>query len=214
MPLPNNQLKVLEVVINGRQATGGSSVTASFNIFHYRRTTLGPIATKAAFNTAFQAAIIVPLLAAMNVRYTPTLLTLRWIDDILDRPQSFAAAGVGAIATDSLPSNEAIYMLLRTALKGKSFRGSKHFSPGSEVDTTNDLLTGAGLARWQVVQAALEAPIVDAIPLTWVPCIVSKLRSLSNFTVQPAVYTTTDVNEVALDLNIGTMRKRRSRTVR
>lgn len=213
MALPNNQIRNVQCIINGTAATGGSSVTPSINIFNFRRLTVANPFVKADFNTIFQTSIVVPLLAAMNVRYTPNNLTVRILDDFNDSPRVFAVAGVGAIATDSLPSDDAIYMLLRTALRGRNYRGSKHFGPASEVDTTNDILTGAGLARWQTLQTAVGANFVDAQGNTWVPTVLS--RNLSNLSLLPlATVVATDVTEVLLDLNVGTMRKRRSRTVR
>lgn len=212
MPIPLNQVRVAEVGVLGTSATGGSSVTPSINIFHFQRSTVSVNPSKAALNTAFQAAIMAPMLAAMNVRYTPGTLYIRWINDGDDAGQVFTVAGNGAIATDSLPSDMAIYYLLRTALRGRNYRGSKHFTPGSEIDTTNDLLTGAGLVRWQTLQTALATPIVDATPNTWNLCVVS--RSLSQLRINPTTVIANNVTNVLLDLNIGTMRKRRSKTVR
>lgn len=201
-----------EVVILGKSTTGGSSETPSINVFNFKRTTNVGALSKAALNTIFQANILAPLLAAANVRYTPQTVAIRWIDDALDGPQLFAAAGNGAIATDSLPSDAAIYYLYRTALRGRSYRGSKHFSPGSEVDTTNDLLTGAGLARWATLKTALATPLTDANANIWQAAVVSRL--LSQLVTNPTTVVSNFVTEVLLDLNVGTMRKRRSKTVR
>lgn len=212
MPIPDAQKINFEVAILGSAATGGSSVTPSINIFQFRRTSVVPAITKLALYNAFNTNIIAPLLLAMNVRYTVNNVTVRCLNDALDAPQSFANAGVGAIATDSLPSNQAVYMLIRTALRGKWYRGSKHFGPANEVDTTNDLLTGAGLARWQVVQAALLAGFADANANNWVLQVFS--RSLSIWQSNPTNITANDATEVLLDKNIGSMRKRRSQTVR
>lgn len=213
MAIPAANIFNVQIEIKGTAATGGSSVTPSINVFSYQRTTSVNPFTKVALNTIFQATVIAPLLAAMNVRYTPNLLTIRILDDFNDYPTNFAVAGVGAIATDSLPSNEAVYLLLRTSLRGRNYRGSKHFGPASEVDTTNDLLVGAGLARWQAVQAAVLSNLVDANGNTWVPTVLS--RNLSNLSLLPlASVVATQITDVLLDKNIGTMRRRRSVTVR
>lgn len=214
MPIPDNQKTILEVIINGRMAAGGSNAKAAFNVFHYKRTSVAVPASKAAFNTAFQAAIVAPLLAAANVRYTPTVISYRWLNDPLDRPVFFTAAGVGAIATDSQPSDDAVYYLFRTDKRGANYRGNKHFAGSNEADTTQDILTGAGLVRWQTLQTALAAPITDATPHTWNLQVVSRNPALSNFTVTPCIIESNQVIEVLLDLNIGTMRRRRSATVR
>lgn len=214
MPIADNLKTILEVIINGRMAAGGSNAKAAFNVFHYKRTSVAAPASKAAFNTAFQAAIVAPLLLAANVRYTPTVISYRWLNDPLDRPVFFTAAGVGAIPTDSQPSDDAVYYLFRTDKKGSNYRGNKHFAGCNEIDTTQDILTGAGLVRWQTLQTALAAPITDATPHTWLLQVVSRDPNLSNFTVTPCIIEANQVTEVLLDLNIGTMRRRRSATVR
>lgn len=213
MPIPAANIFNVQIEVKGTAATGGSSVTPAINVFSYQRTTSVNPFTKIALDTIFQTTVMVPLKAAMNVRYTPGSLTIRVLDDFNDYATVFPVAGVGAIATDSLPSNEAVYMLLRTTLRGRNYRGSKHFGPASEVDTTNDLLVGAGLVRWQAVQAAVLSNLVDANGNTWVPTVLS--RDLSNLALLPiASVVATQVTDVLLDLNIGTMRRRRSTTVR
>lgn len=212
MPIPLNEVTQVQISVLGIAAAGGSSITPCINVFNFRRIAVAVDPTKAALNTAFQAAIIIPLLAASNVRYTPSRLTIRWLNDALDPPQEFPVAGVGAIVTDSMPSDDAIYMLMRSALRGRNYQGSKHFGQGSEVDTTNDLLTGAGLARWVTMRNAVAANIVDATPNTWVPIVLS--RNLSQLQKNPTFVSSADVVSVLLDLNIGTMRRRRSATIR
>lgn len=201
-----------EVTILGTAAVGGSNVTPSVNVFNFKRTTNVNALSKLALFNIFQTNIITPLLAAANVRYTPTAVSVRWLNDALDLPVIFAAAGVGAIASDSMPSDDAVYYLYRTALRGRSYRGSKHFGPLSEVDTTQDLLTGAGLARWVTLKTALVTPNTDANGNVWVPSVLSRL--LSQLRTNPTNVVNNFVTEVLLDLNVGTMRKRRSRTVR
>lgn len=212
MPIAPGLITHAEVVILGTAATGGSSVTPSINVFNYRRTSTVPVLGKGSLNTIFQTTVLVPLLAAANVRYTPGNVAIRWTDDALDAPASFAAAGVGAIATDSLPSDDAVCMILQTGLRGRSFRGAKHFGPASEVDTTNDILVGAGLGRWNAVKAAVLSALVDANGNTWIPQVLS--RKLSQLRVNPTTVVANDITLVQLDLNVGTMRRRRSRTIR
>lgn len=213
MAIPAGSIRNLQLIVNGTAATGGSSVTPSINVFNFQRTTTVNPFTKIAFNTVFQASVMNVILAAMNVRYTPSNCSVRVLDDYNDSPTIFAIAGVGAIATDSIPSDDAVYMLLRTALRGRNYRGSKHFGPLSEIDTTNDILTGAGLARWQDVRDAVLSNLVDANGNTWVPTVLS--RNLSNLNLLPvALVVATQVTDCLLDLNVGTMRRRRSKTIR
>lgn len=213
MALPDTSKINFQIAIYGTAATGGAGVTPSINIFNYQRNSVVNLLSKAALNTIFQTAVIAPLAAAMNVRWTANNVGIRNIDDPTDSVTLFSAAQVGAITTDSLPSDDAVYFLFRTNLRGRNYRGAKHFGPASEVDTTQDLLTGAGLARWQAVGVALALSLVDANGNQWVPMVLSP--SLSNLTSLPAALVVSNaVTQVLLDLNIGTMKKRRSRTIR
>jgi hypothetical protein len=202
----------VEIIVRGFMAAGGSSVTPAINVWHYRRTVLGPTLTKSRINTAFQANLVAAHLLAANVRYTPNNLTIRFIEDAVDFPNSFPVAGVGAIATDSSPSDDAVVLYLQTALRGRKYRGFKHLAGCNEVDTTNDVLTGAGLARWQVVQAAALAGFTDADGNIWKPSVVSP--SESYFKTNPTTVTANDAITIGLDTVIGTMRKRKAVQIR
>lgn len=213
MAIPDANKINFMVHVYGIATDGGAGVKPAQNLFTFRRTSTSPAINKSALNTAFQTAIMTPLKAAMNVRYTPGSLTIRCLDDFNDVEQAFAVAGTGAIATDSLPTDGCVSMLLRTALRGRNYRGAKRFGPASEADTTDDILTGGGLANWEAVRDALKADFIDADGNTWRNTVVS--RNLSVFTLLPiATVSAQDVTDCLLNLNIGTMRRRRGRTVR
>lgn len=213
MPIPNNQKIVAEIVVPARQAAAGSNDAPSINVFHFRRTTISNPWDSAAIGARFVATIGAALLAASNVRYTPGSVRVRCVNDAQDPYLDTAFAGVGAIATDSLPSDDAIVVILNSAIRGKSFQGRKHFGSGSEADTTGDILVGAGLARWNALAAAVLAGFtIAATGEVWKPCVLS--RKLSQIKLNPTTVVTNDVVRAPLDLNIGTMRRRRTRTVR
>lgn len=203
---------IAEIQAAGRLTAFGSNAKSTVGIFHYRLATIVLPATKAALELIFNTTVQLPFLAAANARYTQAGSTVRYVDDATDPVASMVRAGVGAIATDPLPTIDSVYYLFRTVLRGRNYRGSKHFPAPSEADTTGDVLTGAGLARWQTLQTALAAPIVDALGNTWVPSLLS--RTLSQLVVNPTTVVATDIQAVLLNLNIGTMRKRRTQTVR
>lgn len=203
---------VAEVVMAGVMAAGGSNAKNVQSVFHYRLSVLGGAPTKAALETIFQATIPVVFVAAANVRYTQSGNSVRGLNDATDAYQTVTRALPGAIATDSMPTIDSVYMLLRTAKRGANYRGSKHFPGVNEADTTDDLLTGAGLVRWQALQTALMTPLVDALGNTWVLSLLS--RSLSQLTNNPTTVVANDVTSVLLNKNVGTMRRRRTQTVR
>lgn len=203
---------IMEIVVKGTVSPGGSSQTPCGNVFFYRRVTNGSSVTKAALSTIFQSTVLVPLLAAANAAYSPNTLRMRFLSDATDPATDIAAAGVGAIATDSEPSLDAVVCLLKTTLRGKNARGFKHFGGTSEVDTTRDVLTGAGLARWQAVRDALSVQLNDALGNVWAPFLFS--RPGSQWRVNPTVIRGANINTAVLDLVIGSMRKRKPKLVR
>lgn len=213
MAIPDADKKNYMIHVYGTAADGGAGVKPAQNIFTYRRLSTGPAINKSSLNTIFQTDVMAALLLAMNVRYTPSNLTIRNLDDFNDNETTFTVAGVGAIATDSLATDSCVSLLLRTAKRGRNYRGAKHFSPASEADTTDDILTGTGLANWQAVRDIIASDLTDSDGNVWRPTVVS--RNLSVFTLLPlASVAAEDVTEVLLNLNIGTMRRRRGRTIR
>jgi hypothetical protein len=212
MPIPDGQITCAEVVVLGFTLAAGSNQTPCQNRYHYRRTTFVNLANKAQLSAAFIAGPMALLLAAANARYTPSALTIRWVNDAEDPPNQFAVPGVGAIATDSMVSEDACYMRLRTAKRGPRFNGSKHFGCVNEIDSVGDVLVGAGLVRWQAVQASLPVAIVDAGPNTWALAILSG-PPLSQIKVNPTTVVVNDVLTVVLNRNLGNMRKRKCRRV-
>lgn len=211
MSIPLNQVTVAQLILKATLAAAGGSSKSIALTFTYRRiaTTVDP--TKAALAAAFLAGPYAAMLAAFNARWTSGSANIRWLNDALDPTVAVSLAGAGAIATDSAPSYCAVYMLMQTGVRGRRYRGSKHFPAVSEADTTGDVLTGAGLTRWQAVQTALLAPLVDATPNTWNPCVVS--YSLSQLRTNPTTVASSDVTAIVLDLTLGTMRRRKSSTV-
>jgi len=209
MPVADNRKLHLEAVVYGTVASGGSSTIRTVTTFHYRRNAVVVPLDKGAFDTAFQAAIVVPLAALLNNRWTQTYNTIRAINDPLDVATIFPHAAVGAIAGDSMPTFSCGYILCRTAYRGKSYRGFKRIGPMSEADATaafEDVFNAAALARITTLRTALITPIVDATPNTFTFEIVS--RKLSNFEVTPCVVESADVAEIITNKRI-TRSKRR-----
>jgi len=200
---------IFEVVTKGQQGAGGSTITKAGNVFFYRRTG-GPAAVLTALVTAFRAAVVVPHIAAANSRYTVVGIAARPVLDPSDPGVLVADAGVGAIATDSEPSEDNAVINLITAFRGKAARGFKHFGGVNEVDTTLDVLTGAGLARWQAVRDACKLGLTDANGTTYAPFILSRFYS-QILTAPTAIYGA-DITNAKLNLVVASMRKRKSKT--
>jgi len=207
MPIPANQITHVEIVMRGVAAAGGSDAKLINFVFHFRRVAVVVNPTKAAFETAFSAAVAAPILAALNARFTESLHDVRWVNDAQDPYTSIAAAGVGAIAGDSLSTDQSAYLLHRTALRGRSYRGSKHLAPMSESDVGDDVWNAGCLARLATINTALLTPLVDATGNIWVYTVISRL--LSQTVINPTTLFWVDVNQGLVNKRIGSMLRRK-----
>jgi len=201
---------VFEIVVRGSQGAGGSSVTPAGNRFFYRRTG-GPAAVLAALVTAFRAAVVAPHLLAANQRYAVNRIDCRKVNTPNDPGIQVADAGVGAIATDGQPSDDCAVINLKSGIRGKSGRGFKHFAGVNEVDTTLDVLVGAGLARWQAVRDGCKAALVDATGTTYTPFILSP--TWSQIETDPVSILGANVTDAKLNTVVASLRKRKAASI-
>ena len=211
MPIPANQITVAEIHLQGSIAAAGSSAKRIDLVFHYRRVAVAVNPTKAALDTIFQATVAVPLIAAINARFTQTGNTIRWMNDAQDGPQTFLHAVVGGVAGDSMVTDMAAFILQKTALRGKSYRGGKHLGPMSESDTTagtEDVFNAAALVRLGAVATAMQAALTDATPNTWNPCILSR-KAPAQYKDNPTNVITNDVITTLARKSVGVMKHRR-----
>lgn len=220
MPAPPNTY--VQIVASGTLAAAGSGTKNVANVFIYKRTSTTFALSNPLVEAAFNAAVMVPYLAAANARYSQTGTTVRQIDDAASLATNVVRSGVGAIATASFPDYVAVCFRLYTALRGRSWRGSKHFAAPSEADTTGDILTGAGLALWQAVGVALAANLTDANGNIWVPQVMSFYSTPvkgqpkvinTQLTINPTIIGTQPVTAVVLNKTVGIMRRRKTKSV-
>jgi hypothetical protein len=205
----------VEIQTHGTIAAGGSNARATVNTFHYKAAAIGVVPTKAQIDTPFQAQVVVPLGLALSVRWTQVFNTVRFFDDALDPPVSFSHAVAGAIAGDSLPMTNTVYMLLRTGFKGRRYRGNKKFGPIAESDTTtgtDDILNAAALVRWGAVVTGINGNLLDGAGNVWVPIVLSR-QSPSQLLVNPTNVVFSTVLSTTLRKSIGRLRRREAKSV-
>jgi hypothetical protein len=209
MPIPASSISTAEVRVYGNIASGGVTSRPTNWGFYFQRTSTVPGILKAQIDTAFQAGIMTDLALALNIRWLQAYNTVRYIDDALDAPTQFNHAAAGAVTGDGLPSFNTAFLLFRTGLRGKSYRGSKHFGPLSESDTTvasEDILNAAALTRFGSVKTDLLAGFTDAGGNVWRLMIFSK--TLSQILVNPTTVVVTNVNAILINKRIGRMKRR------
>ncbi len=209
MPIPATSITTAEIRIFGNIASGGVTSKPTNWGFYFKRTSTVPPLSKAHIDTAFQAAILPDIGLALNVRWLQAYNTVRFLDDALDAPLQTNHAVAGAVAGDGMPSFNTAFFLFRTGVRGKNYRGSKHFAPLSESDTTlgsEDILNAAALTRMGAIRTDLLAGFTDSDANVWQLQVFSK--SLSQVLTNPTTVVVNTVNAVLVNKRIGRMKRR------
>jgi len=215
MPIPNNQIRVAEIKMQGIRSTQGSTSKNYEFVFHYRRTTVSNIPDEVILEASFQSNIATALVALLNESYTQTANTVRFVDDALRATEIVSRSLAGGVSGDSMPAHASNFILYRTALRGKSYRGSKHFGPLSESDTTAasaDVLNAAAITAWNAMITGLSSPMPDSNGNVWVPCVMSKAAP-AQYRVNPTNVITNDATLLLLNHRIGTMNRRKVKSI-
>lgn len=213
MPTPPITGPVVEVAMKGLMAAAGSGSVNTVFLFHFRRSGGTTPPSKANIDAAFQTAIATPIAAALNARWAATVDSVRFIQDALDAPIDFTSTLVGAITGDSMPSDQAAYLLLRTGVRGKSYKGSKHLGPMSESDTTTsgDIFNSGCLTRLATIATAILGGFTDSDSNIWKTSVIS--TSLSTLRTNPTNIIGNDVVQVKVNHRVGGMNRRKVASV-
>ena len=204
----------VEIITYAYATAIGGSTKNFLNVYDYTRlSTVNPV-NKTNIEAAFQTQVGTPLLAALSVSYTQTYTTVRFFDDALDAPQAFTEAGVGAIAGDRAPDYVCVTAQFGTGLRGRSYRGSKHWGPIAETDTLGDCLSvpAGAVTRFTNLYQAFVAGFTDADGNTWVP-VVKSSKPPAQYAVNPVTVVANIIVSGKLNKSLGTMRRRKIKTV-
>lgn len=210
----------LEVVLRGHVVDSNDREIPAINIFHFHRLDNTPTYAPGDLVGLVQAVLKDPLLSATNVRYHIEQWEERPIDDPAAASFVIPDPDAGAIGNDAsaYANQSAVYMLIRTGYRGKSYKGSKHFAGIDEAHVTRDELVTTGLGLWQNVRNALRtfisAPLTDDNGNIWYPFVLSRELSSLGPTDIPAVVSGADWDSVELNLTVGTMKGRKEATKR
>lgn len=215
--IPSTQLVHCEIVTSGVVAAGGSTTKIISNVFQFRRTNTAQPVDKASIEAAFQTAYMVPLLAMLNAAYTQSNNAIRFLNDATDPVSKISRSVVGGVVGERSQGFDAVCYQMITGYRGKSGRGSKHFGPITEDDATADVLVAPALANWVAYKAILLGGFTDAETNVWVPCVVIKNpeppKPRSQLITNPTTVLANDVISVLLNKTLGTMRRRKAKTV-
>lgn len=187
------------------------SVYPVTNIFDFRRATNWNGDTLANLTSAFKAIMNPMLPPQLSVAATAGNIACRWLDDPLSVYGGSDSMDAGGRSGDRLPLYNTVYMNLRTDVRGRNFRGSKHFAPIAESDTTADWLNAGGLTNWSDATSGVDSlRFMETVNSTvWELCVIS--TTLSDLTARPSVFVGATVTEVVLSPIIGTMKRRKEK---
>jgi len=198
-----------EWVLRGHAVESDGSSQRFFNILHFARLAGPGTASELNVGDAIMAALTIDLSAALSVAYVADDYTGRFMDDPTHAAVIGANTLVGAITGDRLPSFNAVVTRKKTVGRGRSFKGSNHWGPIAESDTTLDTLNVGAATRWGAVVTSLQTistPFVVGSD-TWQLIVLSQV--LSNLTANPSLFSGATVQANLLNGTIGTMRRRK-----
>jgi len=212
MSLPTPITNVVEISVQGSVLETGGTTRNVFNIFHYYQNPNQPSPPSAiTVANAFIAGPWAAVLALLSIGYVGVQTVARYLDSANNAYSAGNPPGTGALALPRQPAQQAVVALFRTAIRGKSFRGSKHFGPLATAAVTGDEIAAASVAAWQAAMTGLVANIT-AGGQTYTPCVVSK--TLSQLRVDPTTIIGAAKLTALTNKTIGTMRHRKEKTVR
>lgn len=199
------------VTLKGHTVETDGTSRPTWNVFDFRRRGTGGMPNDSALMVEYLAQIVAACSAAFSDKYIADTIEQKFLDDPAFLPVSLPNDIVGAVTGDRMPSgNGCVTFRLKCNAAGRAFRGSKHFSPVAESQTTLDVLNAGAITLWNAVGAALLAsPIDDLTGNDWDLIVLS--ADQSDLTVSPAIFTGAYVVTDPLNLRIGTMRRRRQR---
>lgn len=212
MPIPDAQKLVAEVQMLGNVASGGGGAKNFANVYHFRRTTNVNPYNNTSIANEFIAAILPAVCAAISDDYVTTGVSARCVNDAEDLPVTVADVTPGAIAGQRLPDYNATMLLLRTNLRGRWYRGRKFYGPIAEADSDEDVLSAGAITRFGTIITALGAGFTDSDGNPWIPVVLS--RNKSTLDANPTNVVAADVTSIVLNKTLGTLRRRKVRTVR
>jgi hypothetical protein len=202
-----------EVIYASNIALSGGGSKEVLNVYHLRRLGGTGGGTADSVGQALMGILQGSLNSALSVAYIAGVRKCRFMDDPTSAQTVQAESTIGTVTGDRLPLFNSVCLRLKTDGRGRNYRGSKHWAPIAESQTLLDKLTAGGQTLWDAVATAHVAAIgvvIDNVGAYWTPIVLS--TTLSQLTLNPAIFTGADITAVTANSIIGTMRRRKERS--
>lgn len=205
----------LEIVLYCPITMANGNVHNNTNVFHFVQTSIVPaVETLASLQAAFLSALETQLEAALPITYANGKVKARFMDDPTFAYNTPSGDVDGAVTGDRATNFNAVTIQVNTDARGRNFRGSKHFGPIAESQTTLDALNAGAITLWGDVVNGLYNLMAGGLAgasTTWAWIVLS--QTLSDLEANPCVFTYAWVNAALLNTTVGTMRRRKERPV-
>lgn len=212
VPADPVNFNLLEIVQFGHVVESNASIRHVLNVFHYARFSGAGVVNRSAIASNLGGNLSGPVSNVLSVDYVADGCTVRALDAETDAPDPQPTLwATGLVAGDRMPSYGAVYMGLKTGVRGRSFLGSKHFGPIAESSTTLDELNAGALTDWADVVTAMLASLSLSDGVGNVFNLVVLSRKLSVLTGASISFCYADVIDVVVSETMGTMRHRKQR---
>src|SRR5215475_584131 len=209
---------IAQIAVHGQVTASGGQVRPVLNVFTYDAygSILYPGTTKANLATRFRASVWAHFFPVLHTDYTGVDIGVWFPSSTGDVYQLTGIVPQNGTRTGArLPISSAVYVGVRSGLRGIWYRGSKRLAPISESDVVSDELTAPAQAAFQTaVNFCAFAFSTGAGPtfILWHPVVWSQTISTPPPDVNSQVGA--DVISAHPNLTISTWRHRRERTVR
>lgn len=201
-----------EYVLQEYVADANGNSSNFVNVLHYQNSVPGVVTTETVLMTAIRTVLNAVLPSALSVTSLGKTSKLRFMDSPVSGYVAGTTYTAGNVTGDRLPTFNAAVNRLTTGVRGRNYRGSKHWGPLAESQTTLDELNSGALAFYAAVAGALwngGAGFATSGGGLWKLVVLSSV--LSDFTASPAVFTGAVVTGVTTNKEVGTMRRRKEK---
>jgi len=209
MLIPDADVKVIEVKVNGLLAALGMATTETVNLFHYRRTTFPNPFNHANFLDAVMTLLEPDWLDAVSASWSLVDWNARCLDDATDAGATATGGGAGSIAGDCLPGFNNMLVSKKSGMRGPSYRGRFYFCGVPESGVDGNTLAAGQLALLTTLAALLDNGFSDSDGNAYVPCVFSP--SLSQVEMNPTFCYTSDVVQCEAKDPVSVLRSRKAR---
>lgn len=200
----------LEITMRGTCSSATNFGKTIVNVFHFNQLAMVPIAEDLeSLIQNFKSEMQPTIGALLSADYVGAKFFGRFMDDPTSAVNQNVTGIDGTTSGDRLPTYAAAVVQLKSDNRGRSYRGSKHFTPIAESDSDDDILTNGGLTKLQNVANKLAFPLqlTGTNGSVWQLVILSP--TLSNLTANPSVFTFSTISSAVANSQLGTMRRRK-----